>query len=175
MHQEHQFILTSTFFTSTQNTFHQTQKFSSLNSLWDKPTNFGLHFIYHLEFMKVNSFWIKTCFLVIQNEKFNLCIHAPNLRILDQNCSLAHEIHCLSCMTSISVLGSNHPTFSQNLVIISKTFLNSHFSFQIVSNTFKFWAISLWLFTYPSHSRMASIQKMIKWVLLIQIRIRWMF
>ena len=47
--------------------------------------------------------------------------------------------------------------------------------FRIVSNTSKFRAIFLWLFTFPGHWRMTKLRKLIKWVLLIQTRFRQMF
>ena len=70
---------------------------------------------------------------------------------LYQNFSSTHEIHHLAHMKSMLVLASNHPIFWWNLMIMSKTSQNSHLSFHIVSNTFKFQTIFQWLFTYHIH------------------------
>ena len=75
---------------------------------------------------------------MIEHAKLNLCIHAPNLRILDQNFNSAHEIHCLDYMTNMSFLESYDHRFLQNLVIIYKTSQNSQLRFRVDSNTFKF-------------------------------------
>ena len=142
------FSSTSPFFNSTQNSSHQTQTFLhwTLQDI-DKPHH-DLHFTHHSKLMKMNLVWIETYFFMNQHGNINLCIHAANLRILDQKFIFAHEIHCLAHRTNMSVLASNHPIFSQNLVIMSKTSQNSHLRFWIVSVAFNFRAISLWLFTY---------------------------
>ena len=95
-------------------------------------------------------FWLKdvSSWFNMQN---STCTFMFQIEIFDQNFSSAHEIHYLACITSVSVSTSNHPRFSKNLVIMSKTYQNSHFRFYIVSNTFHFQVIILWLFKFPNH------------------------
>ena len=106
------FSLTSPFSILTQSTFLQTWK---LFLHWtfhetNQPTLDCIH-IFHPKLMKVILFSMETCFFMIQLAKFNLhwCF---KFDIFGQNFRYAHEIGCLACMTSLSVLTSNHIIFS---------------------------------------------------------------
>ena len=52
------------------------------------------------------------------------------------------------------------------------SYTNSYPSFQKNFITCNFQAIFLWLFTFPHHWQLVDLRKLIKWVLLIQIRLR---
>ena len=77
-------------------------------------------------------------------------------------------------MSSLWVLAFAQIEFAWKAVKKYKTSQNSHLSSHNVFNTSNFRAIFLWLFTFPGHCQMARLQKMIKWVLPIQIRFRQM-
>ena len=140
---ELKFSLTSPLSISIQSIFIQTWK---LFLHWtfhetDQPTLDCIH-IFHPKLMKVISFLNETCFMMIQHVNLNLHIHVSNLRLLGQNFSSTHEIGYLGCMTSLSVLASNHLKFSWKALIMYKPYRKSHLSFQIVSNTCHFYLSS---------------------------------
>ena len=140
----------TTFYVNSKHIYSNLKTFPSSNFPWDSPTNSRLHFHFHPKLMKVISFFIEICVFMIQHVKFDLCIHLSNLIFFYQNFNFAHEIVYLACITSLWDLASNQLIVSQNTVIIYKTSQDSHLSLQVVSNTFRFRVISLWLFTFPN-------------------------
>ena len=95
----------------TQSTSHRSHNFSSSNFSRDRQNHSRLHLNLSSKTHESDFILDSNMFLHDSTCKIHLVHPCIKFENFDQNCSLEHEIHRLSYMTSISVLTSNHPIF----------------------------------------------------------------